>query len=606
MATHAFHYCHSGARCKQIRPVSGIRQGVATPALFPHGGHQYGEIGWRSAGNEFEGRDAVGVKLPALRFEAEAFQLGRDKIHGRQSAGEAFLRAALAVPGLEEICGYGPLSPSVQAFARTVQQAAPGVAAKWIPPFGLEQLRLAGAVHTPEPMLVEHANTRLAMGSNAWSLTGITHTISTRAVMQQFASYSTAPLMEWDGLICTSEAVRAAVLEIVGEQEEYLAWRLPGSQPPPRLQLPVIPLGVHCADFDFTDDLRVEARRALGLGAGETAFLFSGRLSFHAKAHPFPMYAALEEAALRTGKRIALIQCGWFANDNIRNVFEEGAADFAPSVRHIWLDGRQSDQRDRAWAAGDVFISLSDNIQETFGLTPLEAMAAGMPVITTDWDGYRQTVRHGVCGYMIPTFAPAPGMGQLYADGHAAGLFDYDTYLSHTARHVSLDLAALFDATAALAQDADKRRSLGQAGRRIAREEFDWAAIMPRYLAFWDELARIRTAVQPGDPRCLPRPSADRLDPYRVFANYPTSEVSADTVLRQRAGGGDFCQLMAHRLFAVGRDTLPADETFAEMIAAFGNGAAVGEAGTAAGLTSGTGTLLATLLLKLGILERAQ
>lgn len=547
----------------------------------------------------------MAVKLPALRFEAEAFQLGGEKIHGRQSAGEAFLRAALAVPGLEEVCGYGPVSPSVEAFGRAVQQAAPGVAARWIPPLGLEQLGQIGAMHTPEPVLVEHANTRLAAGSNAWSLTGITHTISTRAVMQQFAAYSAAPLMEWDGLICTSDAVKASVVEIIEAQEDYLAWRLPGSCPPPRLQLPVIPLGVHCADFDFAADLREEARRALGLGAGDVAFLFTGRLSFHAKAHPFPMYLALEEAAKRTGKRLALIQCGWFANDHIRKVFEDGAATFAPSVRHIWLDGRQADQRARAWAAGDVFMSLSDNLQETFGLTPLEAMAAGMPVIVTDWDGYRQTVQHGVCGYMIPTFAPVAGSGQLYADGHAAGLFDYDTYLSHTARHVSVDLAALFDATALLAQDAGKRRSFGEAGRRIAREHFDWSVIMRHYLAFWGELAAIRASVPPGDPRCQPRVSAARLDPYRVFANYPTRQTGPEAVLRMRAGGGDFRALLADRLFAAGRDTLPPDETVAEIVAAFGNGRTVEQAGDAAGLTTDAAILLATLLLKLGVLECA-
>lgn len=545
----------------------------------------------------------MGVKLPALRFEAEAFQLGGEKIHGRQSAGEGFLRAALAAPGLEEVCGYGPVSPSVRAFGGIVQRAAPGVAAKWIPPLGLEQLRQIGAMHTPEPVLVEHANTRLAVGSNAWSLTGITHTISTRAVMQQFAAYSSAPLMEWDGLICTSEAVKASAMEVIAAQEEYLAWRLPGSKPPPRLQLPVIPLGVHCADFDFAPALGEDARRALGLAAGDVAFLFAGRLSFHAKAHPFPMYAALEEAAKRTGKRIALIQCGWFANDSIRKVFEDGAASYAPSVRHIWLDGRQADQRARAWAAGDVFMSLSDNVQETFGLTPLEAMAAGMPVIATDWDGYRQTVRHEVCGYMIPTYAPVAGTGQMYADGHAARLFDYDTYLSHTARHVSVDLGALFDATAALVEDADKRRSFGEAGRRIAREQFDWAVIMRRYLAFWDELAAIRSSVSPDNPRCQPRVSAARLDPYRAFANYPTRQVGSETVLRMRAGGGDFRALLADRLFAVGRDTLPPDETFADIIAAFGNGATLAQAGTAASLTADAATLLATVLLKLGVLE---
>ena len=52
------------------------------------------------------------------------------------------------------------------------------------------------------------------------------------------------------------------------------------------------------------------------------------------------------------------------------------------------------------------FISLSDNIQETFGLTIIEGMAAGKPVIATDWDGYRQTVRHGDTGFLIPTYMP--------------------------------------------------------------------------------------------------------------------------------------------------------------------------------------------------------
>jgi hypothetical protein len=204
---------------------------------------------------------------------------------------------------------------------------------------------------------------------------------------------------------------------------------------------------------------------------------------------------------------------------------------------------------------------------------------------------------------MIPTFAPAAGTGQAYADGHAAGLFDYDTYLSHTARHVSVDLAALFDAAEVLAQDGEKRRSFGEAGRRIARQEFDWAVIMRRYLAFWDELARIRASVQSTDPRCRPRIGAARLDPYRVFANYPTHQVGPGTVLRMRAGGVDFHALLADRLFAVGRDTLPPDATFAALVAAFANGATVEQAGTAAGLMLDVTVLLATLLLKLGVVE---
>ena len=56
------------------------------------------------------------------------------------------------------------------------------------------------------------------------------------------------------------------------------------------------------------------------------------------------------------------------------------------------MDGRVPGVSQTAYAAADIFVSLSDNIQETFGLTPVEAMAAGLPVVASDWDGYRETI----------------------------------------------------------------------------------------------------------------------------------------------------------------------------------------------------------------------
>ena len=62
------------------------------------------------------------------------------------------------------------------------------------------------------------------------------------------------------------------------------------------------------------------------------------------------------------------------------------------------------------------FLSLVDNPQETFGLAPVEAMAAGVPVVVSDWDGYRYTVSDGVEGFLIPTLAPAnAGQGEELA-----------------------------------------------------------------------------------------------------------------------------------------------------------------------------------------------
>ena len=58
-------------------------------------------------------------------------------------------------------------------------------------------------------------------------------------------------------------------------------------------QLPVIPLGIHTADFDFNAATRAESRSSLGADGNTLVVLFMGRLSFHAKAHPLAMYQAL-------------------------------------------------------------------------------------------------------------------------------------------------------------------------------------------------------------------------------------------------------------------------------------------------------------------------
>ena len=77
-------------------------------------------------------------------------------------------------------------------------------------------------------------------------------------------------------------------------------------------------------------------------------------------------------------------------------------------MRVVVLNGQDSQQRKTAWASADIFCSLSDNIQESFGLTPVEAMAAGLPCVVSDWDGYRDTVRHGEDGFRVDTAMPAP------------------------------------------------------------------------------------------------------------------------------------------------------------------------------------------------------
>jgi hypothetical protein len=243
------------------------------------------------------------------------------------------------------------------------------------------------------------------------------------------------------------------------------------------------------------------------------------------------MYLALEEAARRSGTRIHLIQAGWFASESIEREFKAAAA-FCPSVRALFLDGRRPEIRAGIWFAADVFTSLSDNIQETFGLAPVEAMAAGLPVVVSDWDGYRDTVRHGVDGFAVPTLMPPPGLGTDLALRHDLNVDSYDFYIGAASQCVSVDVAAAADAYTLLASDPELRRAMGAAGRRRAEERFDWPVVIGACQELWAELAERRRAAGESTSRG-PDVPADPLreDPFTLFASYPTGIIRLDAVV---------------------------------------------------------------------------
>ena len=282
-------------------------------------------------------------------------------------------------------------------------------------------------MYYPGPGIGDHAWQRAAYGHGAWSLCGITHTTSSATAMDALANLLTAPLQPWDALICTSSAVKDNVNRVLQAQADYLVQRL-GVQKLVLPQLPVIPLGIHAQDFAYSDAQRTAARAEIGADENTHVVLYMGRLSFHAKAHPLAMYQALQLAtqALPAGQNLLLVECGWHANEYIEKAYAEAAKLTCPSVRVLTLDGRLKTKRDTAWASADVFCSLSDNIQETFGIVPIEAMAAGLPVVVADWDGYKDTVRDGIDGFRIATLMPGAGLAGDLALRHALEIDTYD------------------------------------------------------------------------------------------------------------------------------------------------------------------------------------
>jgi hypothetical protein len=182
---------------------------------------------------------------------------------------------------------------------------------------------------------------------------------------------------------------------------------------------------------------------------------------------------------------------------------------------------------DGLWAASDVFCSPVDNIQESFGLSPIEAMAAGLPCVVSDWDGYRDTVRNQVDGFLIPTLAPPVGSGVQLAYDHFVGRAHYGDYLAAASQSSVVDGEAMSRALFTLSANPDLRREMAASAKRRAREVFEWSRIIRDYIDLWTDLAERRdnapelgaigdnTSFHPSHP-----------DPFAMFAGFATARIA--------------------------------------------------------------------------------
>jgi D-inositol-3-phosphate glycosyltransferase len=398
----------------------------------------------------------------------------------------------------------------------------------------------AGALLRGFPRLADLAWLRQrTVGNAGYSLLGLIHTLAPPTIRQEIGYHAIAPLHPWDALICTSPSVQDAMVQMFDAYGEYLSSRFGGGQMV-RPHLPLIPLGVDGSRFAALADrpqARAARRAALGLGEDDILVLWVGRLSFFEKAFPQVMLQAAQGAAVKTGAKVCFVQAGWFpggAEDEKR--YAAVAAAYAPSVQVEIADGNDRAGLGELWAAADIFISLVDNIQETFGITPVEAMAAGLPAVVSDWDGYRYTVRDGEEGFLIPTLGgPTDGVGARMAALHLLQIESYQTYVGALAQHTAVHVGRAAQALGALIESPDLRRRMGAAGRARVAAMFDWPVVAAGYNDLLDELAAVRAVAAAAD-KSIGRLDPVRGDPFRDFAGFATEILTPQTVLRVAEG----------------------------------------------------------------------
>jgi alpha-maltose-1-phosphate synthase len=486
---------------------------------------------------------------PAVVFSPNGYEATASALFGLNVANQGFLQGLIRHGGLETLHGYLWQAGLDTKFEQLIRDLGTTMPVRIIQPHRLDQLAKLGVLHLGDPQLASAARRRSFVGPRAYALTGITHTLA-GAATQILADLVVAPVQPWDALVCSSRAAASVVEEVLRVEEARLAERL-GATRFPRPLLPVIPLGIDTARFTPRQEWRAEWRERLGIGPEDVAVLYVGRLTRALKAHPLPMLVALGHAARSHPQPLHLILAGQWQHPAEEAEWRESAAALCPEVRLHVLDGGDKAVRREVWSAADLFTFLIDNIQETFGQAPVEAMAAGLPVVATDWDGLRDTVRHGVDGMLVPTLMAPPGEGLKAALYFATETIDYHGYLSSVAQRTAVDIAAAADAFRALAADPALRRRMGAAGQARAREVFDWAAVIPQYQALWQEQQAIRQAAPAVEARLgLSVPDPRCMDPTQAFAAWPSGTFRFSQRLRPVPASADLRTLLGFTALA--------------------------------------------------------
>ena len=460
----------------------------------------------------------------AIHYASDGYKPEDKGINGRRVAGASFLRGFLHHAEVEEFVFLTKTSGEINEIKRFHEKSKfrrPLRVAGLLNP---QEIAPVEVLYYPAANIASEAWRRARFGAGAWALCGLTHTTSTPAIMQGLFDLRMAPVMAWDAVICTSRAVQASVATQIDLVDAYIRQRF-GTAPPARPMLPVIPLGVHCQDFARNGAARASLRAQLGAAETDVVFATIARLNPHEKFDPLPIFIAMQAAVanLPAGVKMHVVMCGQFRQPYARDVFEKGAARLMPDVGFLLLDGAKAEERQRTLSGGDVLLFMIDNIQETFGLGPLEGMAAGLPVLASDWDGLKDTVTAD-CGLRVTSRLLGPHHMANESARLQGGVDSFPQYSAAVSAMTELDMGDMTAKIVALASHPDLRARLGAGALARAKTTYDWAAVIPQMQELWAEQAARKAAstkVAPIPAYALPiAPS-----PSLLFASYP-SEVA--------------------------------------------------------------------------------
>ena len=480
-----------------------------------------------------------GTFLPSISMNASSYQKGSSNgIYGAGVATQEFMANLLRYGNFDAYHFFDPMSympPKPGKIESLLGLSEPDPRLKLFQLTDLEDaLRRNDYLAFHEPQGLTIASTILLrdeLGIKNFPITGVTHTISYHDQFVDFLTHLLIGAHPWDSIVCPEEPV----LHVMQNHFDHLQTRLHeqfGLDLKYEGRLDSIPLGVNTQTYRLRD--KQALRQQFGLPLDKVILLWVGRFSHYDKMDLRPLLLAFKAALEKCSKNEAvLVLAGDDTRYNYAVKVMESAIELGIEKHVIILKNRPRVDFPLLYSAADVFVSPSDNIQETFGLTILEGMASGLPIVCTDWNGYRATVRHGETGFRIPTYWMECD-SEICTYAPMSSLLFNQFYLSQS---ICFDVKYMANALCLLIENDGLRSKMGLQARQHVLETYDWKVIIHRYIELWEELYHI-AASHPVTTR--QSPSWFRPQYFKSFEHYATTILKPTTQVSVTNSGREF------------------------------------------------------------------
>lgn len=376
------------------------------------------------------------------------------------------------------------------------------------------------------------AGIRNRQARRPFPITGVTHSLDGVFMNLRYLELLLAGLAPFDRIICTSHCAQKTVGKGLAWVREQIRrqWGVTfQSKSAPRLAQ--IPLGIEETFFDDFD--KNAAKEFFNIPRDKIVCLSVGRLSPRLKMDWSPVLELLARMATESRLENLLLIIAGGGNESDVPLLKSLVAQSGLEEKVVIFANFLPEVKTRLYHAADFYLSLVDNFQETFGLNIVEAMASGLPVVASDFNGYRELVTHGESGFLIKTVWSGKVPDFLLDN---LGILSESLARFYFSQTVAVDVNELEQAIMALCTDVSLRTRMGLAARQSARA-YRWQKIIHLYEALWSDLAK--EAGKADFSTGYKGPGVLWGDPVSTFLHYPSKIMNDNDVVALTSVGRD-------------------------------------------------------------------